>query len=63
MDLWPDSSRHRPLRTRHSDGEPGGSRPGLTRRTAVAIRMNRIKNKTVKETLPPLIIYFNIVVS
>lgn len=50
-DLWPDSSRRRPLRTRHSDGEPGGSRPGLIPRTVVAIRTNRRVNETLLATI------------
>ncbi len=43
--LWPDSSQHRPPRTHHSDGEPGGSPPTLTLHTVVAIKKNKQTNR------------------
>lgn len=43
MDLWPDSSQHRPHRTHHSDGEPDGSHPRPSQRTVVAIEKTEIK--------------------
>lgn len=41
----PGSSQHTPPRTRHSDGGPGGSRPTLNPRTAVAVGRKRRRGR------------------
>lgn len=43
--LWPDSSQRTPLRTRHSGGEPGGSRPTLIPHTVVAMKKQRQRSE------------------
>lgn len=43
--LWPDSSQRTPLRTRHSGGEPGGSRPTLIPHTVVAMKKQKQRSE------------------